>query len=228
MLAPEDLDKFAFNPLDATKTWPETTAPLMKVGKMTLNRLPDNFFETTEQAAFSPGNLVPGIEPSEDRLLQGRLFSYFDTQRHRMGANFQQLAVNRPQGLATNYNQAGAMNMRGAKSDINFQPSSADGETLTDQPQDRYSGLKLAGSTVQKQIGKTDNFAQAGDVYAAFSETDKAHLITNLAGDLSQVKNKAIQTTMVSFFYRANADYGTRLAKELGLPLAQVIAAAKI
>ena len=228
MLAPEDLDKFAFNPLDATKTWPETTAPLMKVGKMTLNRLPDNFFETTEQAAFSPGNLVPGIEPSEDRLLQGRLFSYFDTQRHRMGANFQQLAVNRPQGLATNYNQAGAMNMRGAKSEINFQPSSADGETLTDQPQDRYSGLKLAGSTVQKQIGKTDNFAQAGDVYAAFSETDKAHLITNLAGDLSQVKNKAIQTTMVSFFYRANADYGTRLAKELGLPLAQVIAAAKI
>ena len=227
MMAPADLDKFAFNPLDATKTWPESVAPLMKVGKMTLNRLPDNYFETTEQAAFSPGNLVPGIEPSEDRLLQGRLFSYFDTQRHRIGPNFQQLAVNRPSGVATNYNQGGSMNMRGAKSDVNYQPSGTDGETLKDEPQDRYSDLKLTGTTVQKQISKLDNFQQAGDVYTAYSETDKAHLIANLAGDLAQVSNKAVQVTMVSFFYRANAEYGTRLAKALGLELGLVTQAAK-
>jgi catalase len=227
VLAPEDLDKFAFNPLDATKTWPETIAPLMKIGTMTLNRMPDNYFETTEQAAFSPGNLVPGIEASEDRLLQGRLFSYFDTERYRIGANFQQLAVNRPRIEVSNYNQAGAMNLRGAQSDVNYQPSGADGPTLVDQPQDRYSNLKLTGTTIQKQIGKLDNFAQAGELYSSFSETDKAHLIGNLAGDLSQVRNKAIRITMVSFFYRANADYGTRLAKALGLELEQVKEKAK-
>jgi catalase len=223
ILTPEDLDKFSFNPLDATKVWPETIAPLMKVGKMTLNRLPDNYFETTEQAAFSPGNLVPGIEPSEDRLLQGRLFSYFDTERHRIGPNFQQLAVNRPRDAASNYNQGGPMNMRGAKSDVNYQPSGADGTTtLVDQPQDRYSNLKLAGTTVQRQISKTDSFEQAGAQYLAFSETERAHLITNLAADLAQVRNKSIQITMVSYFYRANADYGTRLAKAVGVELDQV------
>ena len=222
ILAPEDLDKFAFNPLDATKVWPEKIAPLVKVGKMILNRLPDNYFETTEQSAFSPGDLVPGIEPSEDRLLQGRLFSYFDTQRHRIGPNFQQLAVNRPLEAATNYNQGGPMNMRGAKSDVNYQPSSADGKTLTDQPLNRYSNLKLTGTTVQRQISKTDNFEQAGEQYLAFSETERAHLISNLAGDLVQVKNKTIQMTMVSYFYRANAEYGTRLAKALGIELDQV------
>ncbi|MGA3185850.1 MAG: catalase [Bryobacteraceae bacterium] len=223
IMTPEDLDKFPFNPLDATKVWPENIAPLMKVGKMTLNRMPDNYFETTEQAAFSPGNLVPGIEPSEDRLLQGRLFSYFDTERHRIGPNFQQLPVNRPVQAASNYNQGGPMNTRGAKSDVNYQPSGADGTTtLTDQPQDRYSNLKLAGTTVQRQISKTDNFEQAGAQYLAFTETERAHLISNLAGDLAQVKNKQIQMTMVSYFYRANAEYGTRLAKALGIELDQV------
>ena len=81
-----------FDPLDATKTWPEDKFPLMPVGKMILNRNPDNFFSQVEQAAFCPANLVPGIEFSDDKLLQGRTFSYVDTQRYRLGANFNRSA----------------------------------------------------------------------------------------------------------------------------------------
>ncbi len=227
MISPNDLDKFAFNPLDATKTWPEKIAPLKKIGKMTLNRVPDNFFEETEQSAFSPANLVPGIEASEDRLLQGRLFSYFDTHRHRLGANFQQVTINRPLGVVANFNQDGVLSMKNKKSDVNYQPSSADEVTLTEKPEFRASQTKLVGTTLQKAIAKQDNFTQAGELYLSFNETDRAHLISNLAGDLSQVKNKAIQVKMVSFFYRANAEYGTRLAKALGIALDQVTTAAK-
>ena len=226
-MAPGDLDKFEFNPLDATKTWPEKIAPMVKVGKMTLNRMPENFFEETEQSAFSPGNLVPGIEPSEDRLLQGRLFSYFDTQRYRVGSNFQQLPINRPIAKAANYNQNGALSARGQNSDVNYQPSSADGVTLADKPELKYSKLPLHGTTMQDAIDKQDNFAQAGELYRSFSETDREHLISNMAGDLGQVKNRAIQLKMISFFYRADPEYGIRLAKALNVATAEVASAAK-
>ena len=227
MIDPADLDKFAFNPLDATKDWPAKMAPLVKVGRMVLNQVPDNFFEATEQSAFAPGNLVPGVEASEDRLLQGRLFSYFDTQRHRMGANFQQLTVNRPLMASNSYNQGGPMSMRGTKSDVNYQPSERDQVTYTDQATYKYSPTKLQGETLQRAIAKQNNFAQAGDLYLSLSEQDRANLISNLSGDLKQVTSKAIQTKMVSHFYQANAEYGTRLAKAVGLPLADVIAMVK-
>ncbi|WP_114241958.1 catalase, partial [Acinetobacter baumannii] len=106
-----DLDKFDFNPLDATKIWPNELVPEFKVGTLTLNRMPKNFFQETEQSAFAPGNLIPGIEPSEDRLLQGRVFSYSDTQLYRLGANYQQIPVNRPRVAVNNNNQEGFMNM---------------------------------------------------------------------------------------------------------------------
>ena len=227
MIDPADLDKFAFNPLDATKDWPAKMAPLVKVGRMVLNQIPDNFFEATEQSAFAPGNLVSGVEASEDRLLQGRLFSYFDTQRHRMGANFQQLTVNRPLMASNSYNQGGAMSMRGTKSDVNYQPSERDQVTYNDQATYKYSPTKLQGETLQRAIAKQNNFAQAGDLYLSLSEQDRANLLSNMSGDLKQVTSKAIQAKMVSHFYQANAEYGTRLAKAVGVPLADVMAMAK-
>ena len=227
MMDPADLDKFDFNPLDATKTWPESVAKLQKVGRMTLNRVPDNFFETTEQSAFAPGNLVPGIEASEDRLLQGRLFSYFDTQRHRIGPNFQQLAVNRPQAARNNYNQGGSMSMRATTSDVNYQPSTRDQVTFVETPSDKYSTKKISGATLQRAIAKQNNFGQAGDAYLAMSEKDRSDLIENLAGDLKQVTSRATKVKMVSHFYRANAEYGARLAKAVDVPMAEVQASAK-
>src|SRR5690606_2629137 len=96
VLDPKDLGKLEFDRLDPTKNWPTDLVPEVKVGTLTLIRMPKNFFNETEQSAFAPGNLVPGIEPSEDRLLQGRIFSYSDTQMYRLGVNHQQIPVNRP------------------------------------------------------------------------------------------------------------------------------------
>jgi Catalase len=115
MLKREDFDKLDFNPVDVTKVWPESVAKLVKVGTMTLNQNPTNYFQQVEQAAFSPGSLVPGIEASEDKLLQGRLFSYFDTQRHRLSGNFQQIPVNAAKNNVTTYNSDGYMSIREQK-----------------------------------------------------------------------------------------------------------------
>ncbi len=225
ILDPKDFDRFDFNPLDATKIWPENLVPSMAIGRMTLSRVPDNFFEASEQSAFSPGNLVPGVEPSEDRLLQGRLFSYFDTQRHRLGANFQQLEVNRPVARVNNFNQDGALSARRMASDTNFHASDAvapyrtrSGYTATLTP--------LSGTTQQRPIQKRQDFAQAGELYRSFSDQERASLIANLAGDLKQVRNRAVQVRMVSHFYKADADYGSRLAQALGLPMDEIKAAA--
>lgn len=220
VLKPEDLDKFDFNPLDATKEWSEKIAPSIKIGKMTLNRTPENFFEETEQSAFAPGNLVPGIEPSEDRLLQGRLFSYLDTQRYRLGSNFQKIDVNAPKMTVKNYNQDGALRNTNQKSDINYQPSVK--TKLAEDTAYKAYQMKLSGYIQQAKIKKENNFAQAGELYLSFTEPQRTNLIKNLAGDLGQVKDKNVQMKMISHFYRANADYGTRLAKALGVSLDEV------
>jgi catalase len=113
-----------FDPLDPTKTWPEDKFPLMPVGKMVLNKNPDNFFTEVEQAAFCPANIVPGIEFSADKLLQGRTFSYADTQRHRLGANFFQLGVNRPVVPVNNNQRDGAMQNGQFSGPVNYEPNS--------------------------------------------------------------------------------------------------------
>ncbi|WP_266160435.1 catalase, partial [Dyella silvatica] len=213
VLKPEQLAGFAFDPLDATKIWPGV--PETRLGTMTLNRVPDNFFQETEQAAFAPIRMVPGIEASEDRLLQGRLFSYVDTQTYRLGVNNQQIPINRPLASVRNYNQDGAMNTGHTNSDVNYQPSEAEG-AYADDPRYKASALPLSGSTQQQRVHRTMNFEQAGELYRSLSMQDKSDLISNLAADLGQVKNTKIRDTMLSYFYKADADYGTRLSKALG------------
>lgn len=222
MIDPVDLDKFDFNPIDATKIWPENLVPMKKVGRMVLDRVPNNFYEVTEQSAFAPGNLVPGIEASEDRLLQGRLFSYFDTQRHRVGANFQQVPVNRPATPVANYNQGGSLSMRETKSDINYQPSTQDSVSYVDTPSAKPSVLSLNGSTMQRAIAKKNDFAQAGELYLSLSSEERNRLIANMADDLRKVTSPAVRAKIVSFFYRANQEYGTRLAEAVNVPLPAV------
>lgn len=218
LIKPEDMHSFDFWPLDATKDWPADKIEKIKIGTMTLNENPVNFFEQVESIAFSPGALIPGVEPSEDKLLQGRLFSYFDTQRHRLGPNFLQLEVNKPLEEPNNYNSDSwnsAGNKRFENPDVNYQPSSK--AALAVDPQYKQSETTLSNVTItQKKISKTNDFDQAGDFYRTLTKQQKENLIKNLSGDLGAVTDKNIQKTMIGHFYQANRNFGMALAKALG------------
>lgn len=217
LLKSDEFDKLDFNPLDPTKIWPEAVAKPVLVGTMTLNRNADNYFQEVEQSAFSPGTLVPGIEPSEDKLLQGRLFSYFDTQRHRIGGNFQQLPINAPKVATTTYNQDGFLSSRKQSGDVNYQPSTNKPE-IVDDKKFKYSVSEFKDvKTAQAKITKPNDFQQAGELYRSFSQKDKDNLIKNLSGALKAVRNPTIVAKMISHFYQADREYGTRLAQELNL-----------
>ncbi len=219
LLDPSRLDDFEFDPLDATKTWPGV--PELTIGKMTLNRVPDNFFQATEQAAFSPGMIVPGIEPSEDRLLQGRLFSYADTQRYQIGANYLSVPVNSPVAEVRNNSQDGSMNVGPRNSDVNYEPSISGGRSEESEGFE-YSRAPLAGTVRQSRIVKTDDFRQAGDLYRSFDEKMQANLVSNYAGDLGKVKDPQVKLRILSFLYQADPAYGSRVAEGVGASIDDV------
>lgn len=209
-LKPEQLDQFSYNPLDDTKIWLDV--PEEKVGTLTLNRMPENYFQETEQSAFDPSNMVPGIEPSEDRMLQGRLFSYADTHMYRLGANYQQLPVNRPKVPVNNHQQDGAGQQGQTRGDVNYQPSSVAG-TPNDDARYAASRTPLNGTTQQAIIRKTDNFAQAGVFYRGLNAYERNHLVEALGSDLAKVRDPQVRLKMQSYFYKADADYGKRLTR---------------
>lgn len=223
ILDPEDFVKFDFDPLDPTKIWPTDIVPETKAGTLTLNRMPKNFFQETEQSAFAPGNLVPGIEPSEDRLLQGRIFSYSDTQMYRLGANHQQIPVNRPVVAVSNNNQDGYMNTGMRDSDVNYEPSRKEPQAATEKA--RAVQTPLTG-TVQQIGTKEQNFKQAGELYRSYTAKEKDDLIMNLAADLGNVKDSETKHIMLSYFYKADADYGMRMTKAVKGDMATVKAKA--
>ncbi|THG42029.1 catalase [Sphingomonas olei] len=210
--------KLDYNPFDDTKEW--LGVPFRKIGEMTLNKVPDNFFEWTEQSAFAPSNMVPGIEPSPDRMLQGRLFSYADTQRYRVGANVMSLPVNRPRVAVVNNNQDGQLNASGRDSSVNYFPTAAASKETADTF--RNSTYTVNAVVDSRPIAKTNNFKQAGIFYRSLPAAEKVDLIRNLAADLGQVRSDRTRTIMVSYFYQADPDYGTRMAKAVNVPLAEV------
>lgn len=218
-LKPSELAGFDYDPLDATKEW--RGLPWQTVGVMTLDRLPENYFQETEQSAFAPSNLVPGIEPSEDRLLQGRIFSYADTHLHRVGPNHMQLPVNRPRATVHSYNQDGPANSGSANGSVNYQPSVTEG-AYAERADARYSTRTLSGGTQQRPVARTLNFRQAGERFRDFSAEEQAALIANFAGDLGKVKNEKVRTRIAAFAYRADVNYGRRLAEAVGLDVAKV------
>ncbi|MEE3507110.1 MULTISPECIES: catalase [unclassified Pseudomonas] len=222
VLKPEALAAFDFDPLDATKIWPDV--PQRKVGQMVLNKNPGNVFQETEQVTMAPSNLVPGIEPSEDRLLQGRVFSYSDTQLYRLGANAQQLPVNAPKVPVNNGNQDGAMNAGHSTSGVNYQPSRFN--PREEQADARYSQLPLAGTTQQAKIQREQNFKQAGELYRSYSKKERADLIENFGGSLSSSDDES-KHIILSFLYKADPEYGTGVTKVAMGDLVRVRALAK-
>ncbi|CDF37302.1 unnamed protein product [Chondrus crispus] len=224
VMDPSQLDDFDFNPLDASKDWPARQFPFTALGELKLNRVPDNFHLASEQSAFSPGNFLPGkIEPSEDRLLQGRLVSYHESQMHRHGSNtFQYLPVNRAKSAVRNYNQDGVMVMEHAwKGSVNYEPSN-DADAYVEDKRSLYSTREICGKNEQGPIEKTLNFRQAGELYRAFSEQQRANLVGNLAVELRTLRSQKILHTMCAHLYKADEEYGRRVAEAAGCTLAKV------
>jgi catalase len=207
-----------FDPLDATKTWPEDKFPLMSVGKMVLDRNPENFFAEVEESAFAPASVVPGIEFSADKLLQGRIFSYPDTQRHRLGANYLQLPVNRPQTSVNNNQRDGAMQYAPyGGGTANYEPNTLAGGMPREAPAIATTYVHLEGDMSRQKISMTNDFEQAGGHYRSLSRTDQDHLIDNIVDSLGKA-DKPIQQRMVENLTKADPRLGKRVARGLRLP----------
>jgi len=205
-----------FDPLDATKTWPEDKFPLMLVGKMVLNRNPKNFFAEVEQAAFCPASIVPGIEFSADKLLQGRTFSYADTQRHRLGANYLQLPINRPIVPVNNNQRDGAMQSGEFSGPVNYEPSSLGRDLPKEAPTGTPREYRMEGEVTRQKISKTNDFAQAGERYRSLSKMDQEHLVDNLISDLMHI-DKPIQQREAENLTKADPELGKSVVKGLKL-----------
>lgn len=215
-LKEEDALKYKWNVLDITKVWPHSEVPLIKVGKLTLNRNPKNYHNEVEQSAFSPSHMIPGIEPTNDKMLQGRLFSYPDTHRHRLGGNYQQIPINCPYRVRVDNNHRDGFFSITEKTGVNYEPSSF--SDLKEDKNSSNSSFKAEGL-----IGRHDyshpnsDYQQAGDLYSkVMNDKQRENLINNLYDSLKGAK-KFIQERQCKIFYKCNNDYGTRLAKKLGL-----------
>ncbi|OZB91262.1 catalase KatA [Paenibacillus sp. XY044] len=212
----DDANTYRFDPFDVTKTWSQKDYPLIEVGKMVLDRNPENYFAEVEQATFSPGNLVPGVEPSPDKMLQGRLFAYADAHRYRVGANHNHLPINRPKVPVNNYQRDGFMNpgTNGGGS-VYYEPNSYNGPK--EDPHARITPFEVYGSAAQTSYDHDDHYAQAGDLYRLMSEEEKARLIQTIVEAMKPVELEEIKQRQISHFYKADPDYGTRVAEGLGL-----------
>ncbi|MEW4224300.1 catalase [Rossellomorea marisflavi] len=217
ILDPMELDSFSYDPLDATKDWPEEDIPAHFVGTMILNRNPENVFAETESVGFNPGVLVNGMLPSEDKLLQGRLFSYSDTQRYRIGANYLQLPINCPFAQVANQQRDGGMPFKQQKSPVNYEPNSFSGEP-EEVPGYEEVYQPVTGERGRIKIRKTDDFGQAGDIFRSYPDEVKAQVVKNISSELSGIDTR-IALRAVCNFFRADVELGKELSKEIGVDL---------
>jgi catalase len=213
---------FRFNPFDLTKVWPQREYPFIEVGVMELNRYPDNYFAEVEQAAFSPANIVPGIGFSPDKMLQGRLFSYGDTQRYRLGVNFNHIPVNAPKCPFRSYHRDGAMrtdgnlgakptywpNSKGAWMDRN--------EALIEPP------LEVEGdATWWDHRVDDDHYEQPGNLFRKMSPEQQQALFENTARALGDAR-LGVKQRHIANCAKADPAYGAGVASALGIEIKHV------
>ena len=215
-------DKLDFDPLDPTKLIPEEVIPLQIVGKMVLNRNPTNFFAENEQSAFCPSRIVPGMDFSEDPLLQGRIFSYGDTQRHRLGgANFNQLPINAPKCPMHNFQRDGMHQMNVYPGQSANEPQTLDRTGPRPSPAGFASyAAPIASTRVARLRAETfaDHYSQARMFYRSQTEPDQAHLASAIVFELSKVQSAAIRERVVGHLLNIDPTLGKRVAKGLKLP----------
>ncbi|MEE2781559.1 MAG: catalase [Planctomycetota bacterium] len=212
----KDAAGYYVNPFDLTKVWRHSDYPLIEVGILELNRNPQNYFAEVEQAAFSPANVVPGIGFSPDKVLQGRILSYADAQRYRLGVNHTALPINRPQCPVHTYHRDGAMRFDGnAGREPNYEPNSFGGPQ--EDPSYRQPPLPLEGDADRyEQRTGSDDYVQAGDLYRLMTADQQQQLVDNIVSSMATVPAE-IQRRQIDHFTKADADYGRRVAEGLGL-----------
>ena len=209
-----DAATYRFNPFDLTKVWPHADYPLIEVGRLTLDRNPDNVFAEVEQAAFNPANFVPGIGPSPDKMLQGRLFAYADAHRYRVGINHTQLPVNAPHATsARNHGRDGHMATNPGGRAKNYEPNSFGGPFETGVP--LWAPTEVTGTAaahVAPVHAEDDDYAQAGALYRLMSADERDRLVANISGFLAKVDREDIVDRVIGHFRAADPDYGDRVA----------------
>ncbi|WP_371371902.1 catalase [Sporomusa aerivorans] len=210
----EEEEDQPFDILDPTYIWPQDMFPLLPVGRMMLNRNPENFFAEVEQSAFSPAAIVPGIDFSNDRVLQGRIFPYGDTQRYRIGTNYLQLPVNMPRSPVDNMMQDGAMQFRNSDDIVNYLPNTLGGGMPAAAPKKGKTPQEYVSGNVGRQEIPGDNYYQPGCRYRSMSGMEKKHLVSNIIESLSQAY-EPIQRRMLEHFMRTDSELGSRIAQGL-------------
>lgn len=221
----KDEHRFEFDLLDPTKLIPEELVPVQRVGKLTLNRNPENFFAETEQVAFHPGHLVPGIDFTNDPLLQGRLFSYTDTQLTRLGGpNFHEIPINRPIVPVHNNQRDGLMRQTINQTRVNYEPNSLGGGCPMQAGKEMGGFLshleKMSGSKVRARSQSFfDHFSQATLFWNSQSEPEKKHLVDALRFELGKVEKIEIRERMLYLLNQVDLDLSARVAEGLGLKI---------
>ena len=220
----EDEFKFDFDLLDPTKFIPEELVPVRAIGKMVLNRNPDNFFAETEQVAFQPSNVVPGIDFTNDPVLQSRLFSYPDTQMHRLGsANFTDLPINRSVCPVSNNQRDGVMQTNIYTSKVNYSPNSLGGGCPMMSPETMggfvHYAERVEGHTIRERSQSfQDHFSQATLFLNSMSEIEREHIVKAAHFELGKVQSKEVKERVLGLFAHIDLEFAKQVAAGLGLP----------
>lgn len=214
ILPENEVDKLGFNPFDLTKVWPHSIVPLMDIGEMILNKNPQNYFNEVEQAAFSPSNIVPGIGFSPDKMLQGRIFSYPDAHRYRVGTNYHLLPINRARSEVNTYNVAGAMNFDEYKNkSAYYEPNSYDDSPKEDK---NYLEPDLNLEVAAQRYAPLDNdfYTQPKALFDIMNDSQKEQLFNNIASSMEGVEQKIIDKALMHF-EKISKEYAEGVKKAL-------------
>jgi catalase len=216
-----EAEYFPFDHLDATKLVPEELVPLQVIGRMVLDRWPDNFFAETEQVAYCPANVVPGIDFSNDPLLQGRLFSYIDTQLSRLGSpNFHQIPVNAPKCPFANHQRDGHMQMAQPVGRVSYEPNSLSKTAPRETPDKGFHSATILETGDKDRIRHksfADHYSQARQFYLSQTSYEQAHIASALVFELSKVEHRHVRAAIVGHLLHIEEDLAGRVAAGLGL-----------
>jgi catalase len=220
IMSDDEHPELDFDPLDDTKVWPEEDFPAKAVGRMVLDRAPENFFAESEQIAFGTGVLVDGLDFSDDKMLVGRTFSYSDTQRYRVGPNYLQLPVNAPKKRIATNQRDGQMTYyvdeTGDNPSVNYEPSITGGLAEAPKPSHKEQGPEYHGRLIRSKLPRTNDYKQAGERYWLSEQWERDDLVLNLTGLLAQT-DRPIQERMIWHLFMIEDELGQRVGDGIGI-----------